>query len=68
MINTIEYLPGIGSRDHVCLQFNLCYSTCTKATLPRYNLRQADVDKMKEYVLQEVYWNHVLTPLNIHST
>ena len=48
MINTIIYLPGIGSSDPVCLQFNLlCYSTCTKTTLPRYNLRQANFDKMK---------------------
>jgi len=35
LINTIQYLPGIGSSDHVCLQFELlCYSACSKASLP----------------------------------
>ena len=34
MINTIQYLPGIGSSDHVCLQFELlCYSASRKASL-----------------------------------
>ena len=67
MINTINYLPGIGSSDHVCLQFNLlCYSTCTKSTLPRYNLRQANFDKMRN-LIEEVNWDEILSPLNIHS-
>lgn len=67
MINTINYLPGIGSSDHVCLQFNLlCYSTCTKASLPRYNLHQANFHKMRN-LIEEVNWDEILSPLDIHS-
>jgi len=66
MINTIQYLPGIGFSDHVCLRFDLlCYSTCSKATQPRYNLHQADFDKLTD-LIQEVNWNDTLSPLNIH--
>jgi len=66
MINTIQYLPGIGSSDHVCLRFDLlCYSTCNKATQPRYNLRQANFDKLRD-LIQEVNWDDTLSPLNIH--
>jgi len=51
MISSINYFPGIGSSDHVCLQFHLlCYSTHAKASLPRYNLRQADFNKMRELI------------------
>jgi len=51
MINTIKYLPGIGSSDYVCLRFDLlCYSTCRKATQPRHNLHQVDFDKLRDLI------------------
>ena len=49
MIDNIEYLPGVGASDHVCLQFNfICYSSPMPTDRPKYNLHQADFNKMRE--------------------
>ena len=54
MINNIEYLPGIGSSDYVCLCFNLlCYSDYNQVNKLKYNLHQANFDKMRQ-LLQDV--------------
>ena len=39
--------------------------TCSKASLPRYYLHQGDFDKLRE-LIQEVNWDDILSPLNIH--
>jgi len=66
MVNAIQYLPVIGSSDLVCLQFDLlCYSASSKASLPRYNLHQANFDKMSD-LIEDVNWDDILSPLNIH--
>ena len=68
MINNIEYLPGIGSSDYVCLCFNLlCYSDYNQVNKLkyRYNLHQANFDKMRQ-LLQDVDWEDILRPLDIH--
>ena len=67
MINSVEYLPGIGSSDHVCLRFSLlCYSNYTQVCRPKYNLNRADFDRMRQ-LLQDVNWEDTLNPLDIHS-
>ena len=67
MINDIEYLPSIGSSDHVCLRFHLlCYSSYAQICRPKYKLNQADFNKMRQ-LLQDVNWDDILNPLDIHS-
>ena len=67
MVNGIEYLPAIGSSDHVCLRFNLlCYSSYSQVSRPKYNLYQANFDTMRE-LLQEINWDDNLSPLDIYS-
>ena len=42
MINHIDYLPGLGNSDHVCIRFHLsCYSTIKPNHTPRYNVNRA---------------------------
>ena len=55
MINDIQYLPGLGCSDHVCLSFKfMCYSLQRPCeSRPRYNLRHADFNKMRE-LLNEI--------------
>ena len=67
MINNIEYLPGIGASDHLCLQFNfICYSSPASTNRPKYNLNQADFSRMRE-LLQALDWNDLLDTLDICS-
>jgi len=68
MINNIEYLPGIGASDHVCLQFNFtCYSSPAPTSRPKYNLNQANFDRMMRELLQNADWNDSLATLDICS-
>ena len=61
MVSDLEYLPGLGSSDHVCLRFNLaCYSTCSKVQL---DLRSANFTKMCE-LLEAIDWHTCIDPLN----
>ena len=63
MINNVEYLPGIGSNDLVCRQFSLlCYSNYSQVCRPKYNLNQANFDKIRQ-LLQDIYFE----PLRYHS-
>ena len=67
MINNIEYLPGIGASDHLCLQFNfICHSSPASTNRPKYNLNQADFSRMRE-LLQALDWNDLLDTLDICS-
>ena len=66
-VSDIEYLPGLGLTDHICLQFSLiCCCTRVKQVKPRYNLHLADFDKMRE-LLGQIDWEGILCPLNIHG-
>ena len=59
MINDIQYLLG---SNYVCLSFKLkCYSFRCKSR-PKFNLRHADLNRMRE-LLDNIDWNHNLTPL-----
>ena len=67
MVDGIEYLPAIGSSDHVCLRFNLLYySSYSQVSRPKYNLYQANFDTVRQ-LLQEIDWDDNLSPLDIHS-
>ena len=66
MVDSIEYLPAIGSSDHVRLRFNLlCYSSFSQVSRPKYNLYQANYTMRQ--LLQEIDWDDNLSPLDIHS-
>ena len=64
MVNDLQYLPGLGSSDHVCLRFNLaCYcklSTCCKT---QFDLRSANFTKMRQS-LETIDWHANLDPLD----
>ena len=65
MINNISYLPGLGSSDHVCLNFNLiCYVHRRGTTLKKYNIYLADFTKMRQ-TLETYNWDEALDQLNI---
>jgi len=67
MINTIQYLPGVGSSDHVCLQFELSsYSASSKASLPDIIYTKLILIITKRDLIEDVNWEDILSPLNIH--
>ena len=67
MVNDVKYLPGLGSSDHICLQFELaCYCDHVEPPRPRYNVYKADLDKMRS-LLEAVNWEEFLNPLDIYS-
>ena len=68
MIDEIQYLPGLGCSDHVCLSFKfMCYAVQEPGNnRPKYNLRHADFETMRE-ILSHVDWHDSLTPLSIHE-
>ena len=68
MINDVKYLASLGSRDHICLQFELsCYFDHVEPPRPRYNVYKADSNKIQS-LLEVVNWEKFLNPLDIYST
>ena len=64
MINHIDYLPGLGNSDHVCIHFHLsCYSTFKPNQTPRYNVNRADFDTMCE-ALYTIDWLDIMEPMD----
>ena len=50
-VEDIQYLPGLGLSDHVCLEFSFeCYSKYHPVSKPRYNLHCADFSKMRRLI------------------
>ena len=67
MINHIDYLPGLGSSDHVFICFHLsCYSTFKLHHIPRYNINRADFDGMCA-VFYTIDWPVIMEPMDIHE-
>jgi len=67
MVSGIQYLPGLGLSDHVCLKFTLtCYGTFIHDNKHRYNLHQADFDRMWS-LLEVIDWDDILSSLDIHQ-
>ena len=67
MISDIQHLPGLGLSDHVCLKFVLtCYGKYIHDNKPRYNLHQADFDRMRT-LLEAIDWDDTLSSLDIHQ-
>ena len=67
MISDIQYLPGLGLSDHVCLKFELiCYGKYIQDKKPRYNLCQADFGKMRT-LFEAIDWEDALNSSNIHQ-
>ena len=66
-VSNIDYLPGLGLSDHLCLQFNLiCYCTVKHQPKPKYNLYSADFSTMRE-LLEQIDWESIIYPLDIHT-
>ena len=64
MINHIDYLPGLGKSDHVCIHFHLlCYSTFKPNQTPRYSVNRADFDTMRE-ALYTIDWLDIMEPMD----
>ena len=64
MINHVDYLPGLGNSDHVCIYFHLsCYSTFKPNHTPRYNVYRADFDSMHA-VFYTIDWPDIMEPMN----
>ena len=67
MICDIQHLHGLGLSDHVCLKFALtCYGNYIHDNKPRYNLHQADFDRMR-ILLEAIDWDDTLSSLDIHQ-
>lgn len=66
MVKDINYLPGLGMSDHVCVFFSLeCFVSPVIKQTPKYNFHQADYVRMKQ-LLSEVNWNELLDGLNVN--
>ena len=69
MIDTIQFYPGLGNSDHVCLMFNnlSCYTPVSDDTMQfRYNLRRADFEKL-HCLIDARNWNGELTNLDVNQ-
>ena len=67
MINEILYQPGLGLRDHVCLNFNYsCYVEKCNRSIPRFNLYYANFDQLNS-LLNSVEWEEALRDLDINN-
>ena len=63
MISNLQYLPGLGNSDHVCLSFDLnCYTTITDDT-PRPNYNKADYKRIRQS-LDQIDWEGELRDRN----
>ena len=68
IINHIDYLPGLGNSDHVCIYFHLsCYSTFKPNHTPRYNVYRADFDSMHA-AFSTIDWPDIMEPMNTKET
>ena len=64
MINHIDYLPGLGNSNHVCIHFHLsCYSTFKPNHTPRHNVNRADFDSMHA-AFYTIDWPDIIEPMN----
>ena len=66
-VEDIQYLPGLGLSDHVCLEFGFkCYSLYNPVSIPKFNLRSADFPKMRQ-LISDVDWESILNPLDLQD-
>ena len=64
-VEDLQYLPGLGLSDHLCLEFSFkCYSEYKPVSKPRYNLHCADFPKMRQ-LISDVDWENILNPLDL---
>ena len=69
LIKEVQYLPGLGCSDHVCLSLKfMCYGVLQAPSnnRPKYNLRHKDFVTMYE-LLSYIDWHSNLTPLLVHA-
>ena len=51
-VEDLQYLPGLGLSDHVCLEFSFkCYTEYNPVSKPKYNLYSADFLEMSQLIL-----------------
>ena len=69
MVSDLQYLPGLGSSDHVCLQFTLSCYTPDKSDSSnyRYNLRHADYVTMND-MLARIDWTNSISTLSVDES
>jgi len=70
MVNDLQYLPGLGSSDHLCLRFTLsCYtSDRSDSSSYHYNLRHADFVAMNEQLTSIDRTNCSMSSLSIDDS
>ena len=64
MVSNLDYLPGLGSSDHICLSFKLnCYTTCSNET-PQEKLcfHKGNYEKMRR-ILDNINWEDEIDEL-----
>ena len=51
MISDLQYLPGLGHSDHICLKFNIeCYTIHTMPCNTKLNLNRGDYEGMRNKI------------------
>ena len=68
LIEDIQYLPGLGLSDHLCLEFSFrCYCQYyTSVNKPRFNLHSVDFTTMCQ-LISNVDWEDALNPFDLHN-
>ena len=68
MVQNISYTAGLGSSDHICIQFSLnCTATRTEKNSTGYNYSKANFNQLR-YMLQEIHWDTKLKDSNVIET
>ena len=66
MLSGLEYLPGLGKRDHVVLRFGLnCYTTRSVSQIKRLNFHRANFSQLSSMIV-DIDWQ-CLTLLDLEA-
>ena len=65
MVGELQYLPGLGCSDHLCLLFNFnCYVSGTQKRSTYYKYARGDYDKLRS-LLSEIDWTAQMANMSL---
>ena len=67
MVSDLNYLPGLGSSDHLQINFVFnCFIDVSKSSFNKLNFFKGDFKSMNQN-LQDIQWNQLLGGLSLKS-
>ena len=67
MVTNLNYFPGIGLSDHICIQFTIqCYNEERQAVTPKPDYNRADFPGIMT-ILDRLNWRDMLEDVDVHE-